>query len=360
MFTRKDTKKVKIGKLTIGGGSPVLVQSMTNTDSCDAKATIAQIKRMEDAGCEIVRISIPSFEAARNISKIKNKINIPLVADIHFDYKLAIESIKNGADKIRINPGNIGSMDKVEAVVCAAKQAKIPMRIGVNAGSLKRIHGLADYKKRASALVDASLEHVKVLENLNFRDIVVALKASDVPTTVEAYKLFAHKKNYPLHIGISESGSLYRGTIKSSVGLGILLYLGLGDTLRVSLTGDPVEEVRVAYHILQSLGLRSTGIDIISCPTCSRCEVDLIRIVNEIEEEVKAIKISGKFKKTPMKVAVMGCVVNGPGEAKESDFGVAGGKSSGLLFVKGKVVKNIKPKLWAKTIVKMIKDKIKG
>ncbi|MCB4792381.1 MAG: flavodoxin-dependent (E)-4-hydroxy-3-methylbut-2-enyl-diphosphate synthase [Elusimicrobia bacterium] len=360
MFKRWQTRKVNIGKLSIGGGSPVLVQSMTNTKTSDVNSTVSQIKKLEDAGCDIVRVSVPDLEAARSIEKIKNKIKIPLVCDIHFDYKLAIESIKRGADKIRINPGNIGSVDKVQAVVEAAKKARIPIRIGVNAGSLKKAQGLDTYKKRAEVLAGSALEHIKLLEKLNFYDTVVALKASDVLTTIEAYRVFASKKNYPLHIGISESGSVYRGTIKSSVGLGVLLYMGLGDTLRVSLTGNPVDEVQVGYHILQTLGLRSTGIDMVSCPTCSRCEVDLIKIVNKIEDEIKSVKISSRYKKKPLKVAVMGCVVNGPGEAKESDFGIAGGKNSGLLFVKGKIIKRLKPKDWVKTILKLIKEKNKG
>lgn len=358
MFKRNQTRKIKVGDVIIGGGSPIAVQSMTNTDTRDLKGTIRQIKLLEEAGCEIVRAAVPDMESAKNLSKIKKAIDIPLVADIHFDWKLALEAVKQGVDKLRINPGNIGSAEKVSAVVKAAKSAGIPIRIGVNAGSLKSAHAGKTAKGRAARLVESALEHVKLLEDNDFFDIAVSLKASDVITTVEAYKLFAEKKNYPLHLGITEAGSLFRGTVKSSVGLGILLNEGLGDTVRVSLTADPVEEVKTAYQILQSLGLRSTGIELISCPTCARCEVDLVKIVGEIEDKLSmAHNIIAKRAGRPLKVAVMGCVVNGPGEAKDADIGIAGGKKTGMLFVGGKVVGEVKPKDWANTLVKLILKK---
>jgi len=355
MFDRTKTRKINIGGVVIGGGNPIAVQSMTNTDTRDLKGTVRQIKSLQEAGCEIVRVAVPDMESAKNLSKIKKAIDIPLVADIHFDWQLAIESIKQGIDKLRINPGNIGSAEKVRAVVKAAKSAGIPIRIGVNAGSLKSAHAEKTACGRAVKLVDSALEHVKILEDNDFFDIAVSLKASDVITTVEAYRLFAQKKNYPLHLGITEAGSLFRGTIKSSVGLGIMLNDKLGDTLRVSLTADPVEEVKAAYQILQSLDLRSTGIELISCPTCARCEVDLVKIVGEIETQLaKAHNLIAKRPGRPLKVAVMGCVVNGPGEAKDADIGIAGGKKKGILFENGKVVGEVNPKQWADTLIKLI------
>jgi (E)-4-hydroxy-3-methylbut-2-enyl-diphosphate synthase len=355
MFTRNRTRKINVGDVMVGGGSPVSVQSMCNTDTRDLKATLRQIKLLEEAGCEIIRVAVPDMESAKNLSKIKKAINIPLVADIHFDWRLAIESISQGIDKLRINPGNIGSAEKVRAVVKAAKSAGIPIRIGVNAGSLKSAHEEKTARGRASKLVASALEHIKILEDNDFFDIAVSLKASDVITTVEAYKLFAEKKNYPLHLGITEAGSLFRGTIKSSVGLGILLHEGLGDTVRVSLTADPVEEVKAAYQILQSLELRSTGIELISCPTCARCEVDLVKIVAEIEKGLsRAHNVISKRTGRPLKVAVMGCVVNGPGEAKDADIGIAGGKKKGILFENGKVVGEVSPGQWADTLIKFI------
>ncbi|MBN1622645.1 MAG: flavodoxin-dependent (E)-4-hydroxy-3-methylbut-2-enyl-diphosphate synthase [Endomicrobiales bacterium] len=356
MYKRWQTKNEKIGSVLIGGGSPIRVQSMTNTDTRNVKSTVRQIKELEKAGCEIVRVAVPDLESARKIREIKSRINIPLVADIHFDYKLALESINQGADKIRINPGNIGSKERVKAVVNAAKKAKIPIRIGVNSGSLKEFHNFSNIKDRAGSLVKAALEHVKILESLNFYDIVVSIKASDVPTTIESYKLFATKRKYPLHLGITESGTLFRGTIKSSVGIGAILNEGLGDTIRVSLTSNPVEEVYVAYQILQALGLRSTGIDLISCPTCSRCKIDIIKVTGEIENALKNVKVSRRYKDKPLKIAVMGCVVNGPGEAKDADLGIAGGNDTGLFFKKGKPIGKVKPKDWVKTMVRMIKS----
>jgi len=356
MFTRKDTKVINVGGVKIGGGNPIAIQSMTNTNTRDWKATVRQIKELQEVGCEIIRVSVPDMESAKNIKLIKKNIKIPLVADIHFDHRLAIESIKQGVDKLRINPGNIGSKEKVMELVKEAKKAHIPIRIGVNAGSLKEVHEFSTVKDKAKALVKAAIEHVKILENCNFTDIAVSLKASDVETSIEAYKLFASKRNYPTHLGITESGSIFRGTIKSSVGLGIMLSQGIGDTIRVSLTANPVEEVRVAYQILQSLNLRTTGIELISCPTCSRTKVNLIKIVDELE--VALSKVQKKNAKKNVKIAVMGCVVNGPGEAKEADFGIAGGIGEGILFQKGKIICKVPEDKWVQKIVQLYKKSI--
>lgn len=356
-YKRNQTRKVNIGGVIIGGGAPIAVQSMTNTNTKDWKATVKQIKQLEEVGCEIVRVSLPDRESAYNVSRIKKNIKIPLVADIHFDYKIALEAIKQGVDKLRINPVNIGSKDKVEILVKEAKKAHIPIRIGVNAGSLKEVHNFFDNASRAKALANAAIEHAKILEKHDFFDIVISLKASNVDTTVQAYKIFASKRNYPLHLGITESGSIFSGTIKSSAGLGIMLYDGIGDTVRVSLTADPVEEVKVAYSLLQSLELRSSGIEIISCPTCSRTQVDLIKIVSDMENRVATIKNLRKLSK-PIKVAMMGCVVNGPGEAKDADFGIAGGKDGGILFKNGEIIGKVKPDNWVPKLVSMIKDRL--
>ena len=356
-YKRNQTRKVNIGGVIIGGGAPIAVQSMTNTNTKDWKATVKQIKQLEEVGCEIVRVSLPDMESAYNVSRIKKNIKIPLVADIHFDYKIALEAIKQGVDKLRINPGNIGSKDKVEILVKEAKKAHIPIRIGVNAGSLKEVRNFFDNASRAKALANAAIEHAKILEKHDFFDIVVSLKASNVDTTVQAYKIFASKRNYPLHLGITESGSIFSGTIKSSAGLGIMLYDGIGDTVRVSLTADPVEEVKVAYSLLQSLELRSSGIEIISCPTCSRTQVDLIKIVSDMENRVATIKNLRRLSK-PIKVAMMGCVVNGPGEAKDADFGIAGGKDGGILFKNGEIIGKVKPDNWVPKLVSMIKDRL--
>ncbi len=356
MFTRKDTKVINVGGVKIGGGNPIAIQSMTNTNTRDWKATVRQIKELQEVGCEIIRVSVPDMESAKNIKLIKKNIKIPLVADIHFDHRLAIESIKQGVDKLRINPGNIGSKEKVMELVKEAKKAHIPIRIGVNAGSLKEVHEFSTVKDKAKALVKAAIEHVKILEDCNFTDIAVSLKASDVETTIEAYKLFVSKRNYPTHLGITESGSIFRGTIKSSVGLGIMLAQGIGDTIRVSLTANPVEEVRVAYQILQSLNLRTTGIELISCPTCSRTKVNLIKIVDELE--VALSKVQKKNTKKNVKIAVMGCVVNGPGEAKEADFGIAGGIGEGILFQKGKIICKVPENKWVQKIVQLYKKSI--
>ncbi|MDR2395438.1 MAG: flavodoxin-dependent (E)-4-hydroxy-3-methylbut-2-enyl-diphosphate synthase [Endomicrobium sp.] len=354
-YKRNQTKKVNIGGTVIGGGSPIVIQSMANTDTKDWKTTVKQLKRLEEVGCEIVRVSVPDIEAVQSLSKIKKHIKIPLVADIHFDYRIALEAIKQGVDKLRINPGNIGSKEKVIAVVKEAKKAHIPIRIGVNAGSLKEVHGFADNISKSKALANAAMEHVKILENLDFGDIVVSLKASNIDITVQSCKIFASKRNYPLHLGITEAGSLFSGTVKSCTGLGIMLNYGIGDTLRVSLTANPIEEVKVAYSLLQALHLRSTGIEIISCPTCARCKVDLIKIVNEFEKKVVLIKALKKVKK-PIKVALMGCIVNGPGEAKDADFGIAGGKDTGVLFKNGQIIGNVRPDQWVPKLVSMLKN----
>jgi (E)-4-hydroxy-3-methylbut-2-enyl-diphosphate synthase len=348
MKRKKQTKQITLGNLKIGGGAPVLVQSMTKTDTRDISATISQIKRLESAHCEAVRVAILNQEAAQSIKVIKKGIKIPLIADIHFDYKLALEAMAHGADGLRINPGNIGGKEKTRQVVRAAHDKGIPIRIGVNAGSLERKLLKKYGHPTAEALVESARGHIRILEDLNFTAIKVSLKASDVVKTVEAYRLFSRKFNYPLHIGISEAGPSFSGTIKSSVGLGILLSEGIGDTIRVSLTADPVEEVRVAYEILKSLHLRQKGPEIISCPTCGRCEIDIKGLVDRVEEKLMNVN-------QPIKVAVMGCVVNGPGEAREADIGIAGGKGIGILFKNGKVVKKLKERELFGTLMREIK-----
>ena len=319
----------------MGGGAPISVQSMTKTDTRDVSSTIRQIKKLEKAGCEIIRVAVPDMKAANALPQITRKINIPLVADIHFDYKLALKALDSGVDKLRINPGNIGTKWKVKEIVKAASERKIPIRIGVNAGSVPR-DILTKYKEvSAKALVDAAVRHIKILEDLNFNDIVVSVKAFDVPTTIQAYELISKKTDYPLHLGITEAGLPQTGSVRSALGIGLLLAQGIGDTIRVSLTGDPTEEVRVGQEILKSLNLRDYGPTIISCPTCGRCEIDLISLTKKVEQKVKNIN-------APLKIAVMGCVVNGPGEARYADVGIAGGKSYGLLFRKGKIIGKVK------------------
>ncbi len=343
----RSTKQITLGDLKIGGGAPVVVQSMTKVDTRDVPAVVKQIRQLQRAGCEAVRVAVLNAEAARAIKEIKKKIKIPLIADIHFDHKLALTSIKSGVDGLRINPGNIGSRKKIKEVVSAALDMAIPIRIGVNAGSLEKSL-LRKYKHPTpEALVESAKKHIDILEGLNFNAIKVSLKASDVMTTVDAYRLFSKKYRYPLHIGISEAGPAFSGTIKSSVGLGILLSEGIGDTMRVSLTADPVEEVKVAYEILKSLHIRQVTPEIISCPTCGRCEMNIRGIVDKVEAKLAKIK-------KPIKVAVMGCVVNGPGEAKEADIGIAGGKGFGILFKNGKAVKKIKERDLFKTLMEEI------
>jgi len=346
------TKKVKIGNITIGGGYPVAVQSMTNTDTRDIKLTIAQIKRLEEAGCEIVRCGVPDIESAAALKKIKSRIKIPLVADIHYDYRIAIEALKNGADKIRINPGNIGGPDRLKEVIDIAKNKKAAIRIGVNSGSLKsNIFFKLKVKSEnntANLMVASLMEYVEFFENQNFSNLVISLKASDVPTTIEAYRLFSKIRNYPLHIGITEAGTELGGVIKSSIGIGVLLSEGLGDTIRVSLTADPEMEVYVAYRILDVLGLRKRGIDIISCPTCARTEIDVIKITRKVEELTKDIS-------KPIKIAIMGCGVNGPGEASHADIGLTGSREIGVIFRKGKIIKKVRKKYLLKEFLKEIK-----
>jgi (E)-4-hydroxy-3-methylbut-2-enyl-diphosphate synthase len=344
---RKITREVKIGNKKIGGNNPILVQSMTNTDTHDIEKTIEQIRRLEAEGCDIIRVAVPDMEAAEAIKEIKKNINIPLVADIHFDYRLAIKSIENGADKIRINPGNIGREENIKKVVEIAKEKGIPIRIGVNSGSLEK-EILHKYKGvTAEAVVESALKNVLILEKLGFYDIVISLKTTNVPLTIEAYKLASSKVDYPLHVGITEAGTIEAGTIKSAIGIGTLLYLGIGDTIRVSLTGDPVHEVRVGRQILRSLGLLKEGVEIISCPTCGRTKIDLIRLAEEVEKRTRNIK-------KPLKVAVMGCAVNGPGEAKEADIGIAGGDGEGVIFKKGKVYKKVKEEELVEELMKEI------
>ena len=331
---RDHTKVVHIGDRVIGGGNPVLIQSMTNTHTEDVAATVMQIHRLEQAGCEIIRCTVPTEEAAKAIGEIKKQIHIPLVADIHFDYKMAIAAMENGADKIRINPGNIGSIDRVKAVVEVAKERNIPIRVGGNSGSLEKdlvdkYHGVT-----AEGIVESALDKVHIIEDLGYDNLVISIKSSDVLMCVAAHEKLVKETNYPLHVGITESGTIMSGNIKSSIGLGILLHEGIGDTIRVSLTGDPVEEVKSAKLILRTLGLRKGGIEVVSCPTCGRTNIDLIGLANAVEQMVADIPLD-------LKVAVMGCVVNGPGEAKEADIGIAGGKGEGLLIKKGEVIRKV-------------------
>ncbi|HIR91797.1 MAG TPA: flavodoxin-dependent (E)-4-hydroxy-3-methylbut-2-enyl-diphosphate synthase [Candidatus Egerieimonas intestinavium] len=332
---REHTRTVKIGERVIGGGNPVLIQSMTNTPTEDVRATVEQIQALERAGCEIIRCAVPTQEAALALKEIKKQISIPLVADIHFDYRLAIAAMENGADKIRINPGNIGSRERIKAVVDAAKDRQIPIRVGVNSGSLEKelvekYHGVT-----AEGIVESALDKVKIIEDLGYDNLVISIKSSDVLMCARAHELIAQRTDHPLHVGITEAGTLWSGNIKSAVGLGIILYQGIGDTIRVSLTGDPLEEVKSAKRILKTLGLRQGGIEVVSCPTCGRTKIDLIALANQVENMVQDIPLDG------VKVAVMGCVVNGPGEAREADIGIAGGIGEGLLIKKGQIVEKL-------------------
>ena len=331
---RDKTKIVSIGNKKIGGGNPILIQSMTNVPTEKVKECVEQILRLEAAGCEIIRCTVPTLEAARAVAEIKREIHIPLVADIHFDYRMAIAAMENGADKIRINPGNIGSREKIEAVIKVAKERNIPIRIGVNSGSLEK-HLIEKYNGvTAQGIVESALDKIRIIEELNYDNLVVSIKSSDVMMCVKAHELLAEKIPYPLHIGITESGTVASGNIKSAVGLGIILYQGIGDTIRVSLTGDPVEEIKSAKLILRTLGLRKGGVEVVSCPTCGRTKIDLIKLANQVEDMVADIPLD-------IKVAVMGCVVNGPGEAREADIGIAGGINEGLLIKRGEVVKKV-------------------
>ena len=332
---RKITKEIKIGDRVIGGGHPILIQSMTNTKTEDVEATVAQIRQLTKAGCDIIRCAVPTMEAAEALREIKKQVEIPVVADIHFDYRLAIAAMENGADKIRINPGNIGSMERIKAVVDVAKERNIPIRVGVNSGSLEKdlvekYHGVT-----AEGIVESALDKVRMIENMGYDNLVVSIKSSDVMMCVKAHELIAKECPYPLHVGITESGTLLSGNIKSSVGLGIILYQGIGDTIRVSLTGDPLEEIKSAKLILKALGLRKGGIEVVSCPTCGRTKIDLIGLANQVETMVAEFPLD-------IKVAVMGCVVNGPGEAREADLGIAGGIGEGLLIKKGEIIRKVK------------------
>lgn len=331
---REHTRTVKIGDRVIGGGSPILIQSMTNTRTEDVEATVSQIEKLTKAGCEIIRCTVPTMEAALALREIKKRIQIPLVADIHFDYKMAIAAMENGADKIRINPGNIGSRERIKAVVDTAKEREIPIRVGVNSGSLEKelvekYHGVT-----AEGIVESALDKVKIIEDLGYDNLVISIKSSDVMMCARAHEQIAEQTKYPLHVGITEAGTLFSGNIKSAVGLGIILSQGIGDTIRVSLTGDPVEEIKSAKLILKTLGLRRGGIEVVSCPTCGRTKIDLIGLANQVETMVSEFPLD-------IKVAVMGCVVNGPGEAKEADIGIAGGIGEGLLIRHGEIVKKL-------------------
>lgn len=332
---RKKTRNVKVGNIYLGGNNKIAVQSMTNTDTRDVEATVNQILKLEEAGCDIVRCAVPDEEASMAIKDIVERVHIPVVADIHFDYRLALNAIKSGISALRINPGNIGNIEKVKIVANAAKEKKIPIRIGVNSGSLQKDILNKYGRVCADALVESALEHVKILEDLDFYDIVISIKSSDVIMMIESYRKISKLVDYPLHLGVTEAGTVWRGSIKSSVGIGTLLCEGIGDTIRVSLTGDPVEEIKVGKEILKSIGLLSEGIEFVSCPTCGRTQIDLISIAKEVEN-----RLSGSKKN--IKVAIMGCVVNGPGEAREADIGIAGGKGEGLIFKKGKIIKKVK------------------
>lgn len=334
MYKRQETRVVRVGNVEIGGSDQVIIQSMTMTKTADIKATVAQILRLEEAGCDMVRVTVNTMEAADALKDIKRQIHIPLVADIHFDYRLALKAIENGVDKVRLNPGNIGKRERVEEVVRACKERGVPIRIGVNAGSLER-HILERYGyPTAQGMLESALHHIRILEELDFYDIIVSMKASDVRLAIEAYRLAAASFNYPLHLGITESGTVFGGTIKSAAGLGALLSQGLGSTIRVSLSADPVEEIRVARELLKAFGIISNAVTLISCPTCGRIDIDLIQIANEVEAYVQNIR-------APIKVSVLGCAVNGPGEAREADIGIAGAKGEGLLFRYGEVIRKI-------------------
>ena len=334
MMHREHTKAIRIGDRVIGAGNPILIQSMTNTKTEDVEATVNQILALEAAGCEIIRCAVPTMEAAEALEKIKKQIHIPLVADIHFDYRLAIAAMEHGADKIRINPGNIGSRERIQAVVDVAKERSIPIRVGVNSGSLEKelvekYHGVT-----AEGLVESALDKVKIIEDMGYANLVISIKSSDVMMCAKAHELIAEKTTYPLHVGITEAGTLYSGNIKSAVGLGIILSQGIGDTIRVSLTGAPLEEIKSAKRILKTLGLRKGGIEVVSCPTCGRTGIDLISIAKQVEERTRDITCD-------IKIAVMGCVVNGPGEAREADIGIAGAKGEGIIFKKGEIIRRV-------------------
>ncbi len=334
---RRQTRQFALGNVKIGGGAPVSVQSMTKTDTRDIAATVEQINRLEKAGCDIIRLAVPDMEAAKALGEIKRQTNIPLVSDIHFDYRLALEAIKQGVDGMRINPGNIGSKKRIKAVVDAVKERKIPIRIGVNSGSLEKDILKKHGSPTPEALAESAMRHVQILEDMDFHDIKISVKSTDVMRMIEAYKLIAENTDYPLHLGVTEAGTIKMGTIKSSVGIGSLLAQGIGDTIRVSLTGDPVDEINVGVDILKSLGFRKNGIELISCPGCGRLEIDLMKLVKDVEERIEHFELP-----RPIKVAILGCVVNGPGEASDADIGIAGGRGKGMMYKDGKLIRSFR------------------
>ena len=350
---RRKSRQIFVGDIPIGGDAPVAVQSMTNTDTRDIASTIRQIRQLHEAGCDIVRLAVPDMESAEVFGKIKAEVDPPLIADIHFDYRLAIAAIKAGADGLRINPGNIGARDRVEKIIREARERGIPIRIGVNTGSLpKKI--LEKYgHPTPAAMVDSALQYIKLFEGMDYNNIKISLKSSNVLNTIEAYRLLSQKVDYPFHLGVTEAGTLISGTVKNAIGIGVLLLEGIGDTIRVSLSRDPVEEVKAAYEILRAIELRYRGPEIISCPTCGRCEIDLFRIVETVEKGIQGIRSSPR-------VAIMGCVVNGPGEAREADIGVAGGRGQGVLFKKGEVVKKLPEEDLAEVLIKEVKKFVDG
>ena len=344
---RKKTRKIKVGNVDVGGNAPISVQSMTNTPTADIKKTASQIRRLEKAGCDIIRVAVPDMDAANAIKTLKTRTALPIIADIHFDHKLALAAMASGCDALRINPGNIGSKTKIKTILNAAKDTDVAIRIGVNAGSLEK-DLLKKYKHpTAEAMVESAMRHIALFHELDFQRIKLSIKASDVLKTIEAYRLLSKKTNHPLHVGVTEAGSLYSGSVKSAIGIGMLLAEGIGDTLRVSLTRDPVEEIRVGYEILKALSIRRVGPEIISCPTCGRCNIKLFDIVDKVEKKLLT-------KKLPIKIAIMGCVVNGPGEAKEADIGIAGGNGIGILFAKGKVIKKFPEKQLVDVLIKEV------
>ena len=348
---RRFSRQINIGGVKVGGESPVVVQSMTNTPTQDVAATVKQIERLANAGCELVRLAVPDMEAASALKEIKSQTSIPIIADIHFDYKLALAAIENGVNGLRLNPGNIGGKKKIQEIVAAARSCSIPIRIGVNSGSLSKAILKRYHHPTPEAMVESAMSHVKLLEDLDFHLIKISLKSSDVLQTISACRLLSQQVDYPLHLGVTEAGTLISGTVKNSIGIGLLLLEGIGDTIRVSLTHDPVEEVRVAYEILKALGLRQRGVEIISCPTCGRCKIDLFTLVDKIEHDLAQTI-------TPIKVAIMGCVVNGPGEAREADVGIAGGQGYGTLFKKGRVVKKVPEPDLARVLIEEVRKMI--
>ena len=344
---RRTTRQISLGTVKVGGGSPITVQSMTKTDTRDVRATIEEIRRLESAGCDMVRLAVPDMDAARALGVIKHQVTIPIISDIHFDYRLALEAVDQGVDGMRINPGNIGSRPRIKAVVDAVKERNIPIRIGVNSGSLEKDILKKFGSPTAEALAESALRHVKILEDMNFSDIKISVKSTDVMKMIESYRIIAERTDYPLHLGVTEAGTIKMGTIKSSVGIGTLLAEGIGDTIRVSLTGDPVEEVSVGIDILRSLGLRKNGVEIVSCPGCGRLEIDLMKLVREAESRISNIDLQ-----RPVKVAILGCVVNGPGEASEADIGIAGGRGKGMLYKDGRLVRSFKESQLVDELVK--------